>query len=277
MPKIPSPPSPGLHPFDGLVELMRILRSEDGCPWDRAQDLQSLKPYAVEECYEVLDAIDSGDPDRHRDELGDLLLQIVFQAQLRWEEEAFDAHDVCRTITAKMLRRHPHVFEQRGPDNPEEAHRSWEKIKAAERAGQPSPPSALSGVPPALPALLRAQRLSEKAAGQGFDWTSPQAVLPKIREEVLELSEALVDEGPGSSRAQEELGDLLFVLVNLARKLDLDAEEALRGTNNRFAARFQHMEQAARERGSSLAAIPSEELETLWDAAKQALSGGESP
>jgi uncharacterized protein YabN with tetrapyrrole methylase and pyrophosphatase domain len=283
-------PSEALHPFDRLVALMAALRSEDGCPWDRAQSLQTLKSYCLEECYEVLEAIDSGECDQHRDELGDLLLQIVFQSQIRSEEGAFDAHDVCRTITAKLLRRHPEIFgnvppsaesksdddarSQSAPDaqsqSAEGAHRAWEAIKAAERAAQPKGhKSALSGIPRALPALLRAQRLAEKAALAGFDWEAAPDVLPKVREEWDELGEALAVSGPGSRRASEELGDLLFSITNLARHLDIDAEGALRNAGDRFAGRFGAMEAAAEAEGRALSQRDPSELEGMWQSAKQ--------
>jgi tetrapyrrole methylase family protein/MazG family protein len=265
----PTAPSADLHPFDQIVEVMRTLRSEEGCPWDREQTLESLKSYCLEECYEVLDAIDAGDPNNHRDELGDLLLQIIFQSQIRWEEGAFEASDVCRAITEKMLRRHPHVFADHQINSPETAHRSWETIKAEERlkkAGQPT--SALEGVPRNLPALLRAQRLSQKASVQGFDWQDARSVLPKVREEWDELSEALELFGAGSQRATEELGDLLFAMTNLARHLDIDAEAALRGAGDRFTERFTAMEGVAATEGRPLAARSPEELEQLWERAK---------
>ena len=269
----PQAPSRALHPFDRLVALMRILRSDQGCPWDREQTLQSLKSYCLEECYEVLDAIDVGSPEPHRDELGDLLLQIVFQSQIRWEEGAFDAHDVCHAITEKMLRRHPHVFEEKTAESAEEAHRSWEDIKAAERAANPeAPKSALSGVPRALPALLRAQRLSKKASLLGFDWERAQDVLPKVREEWEELAQAVQEQGPGSLRATEELGDLLFAIANLARHLDIDAEAALRGAGDRFRDRFSLMESVAADEGRPLGDRDLDDLEGLWVLAKKRLA-----
>ena len=269
---LPQPPSEELHPFDRLVDLMRILRSEEGCPWDREQTLESLKSYCVEECYEVLEAIDRGQPEEHRDELGDLLLQIVFQAQIRAEEGSFDAADVCRAITEKMLRRHPHVFEARSADSAEAAHKSWEAIKAAERAAQPSKSrSVLSGVPRALPALLRAQRLSKKAATQGFDWSSAEDVLPKVREEWEELAEALADHGPGSQRVEEELGDLLFAMANLARHLEINPEDALRRAGERFSDRFRTMEELAAASQQPLNERSLDDLEQLWQEAKRRL------
>ncbi len=267
-----------LHPFDRLTEVMALLRSAEGCPWDREQSLQTLKSYCLEECYEVLDAIDSGSTEEHRDELGDLLLQIIFQAQIRSEEGMFDALDVCRTITGKLVRRHPEIFanpgEPGGADAPrksaEEAHQAWEAIKAAERADRPDQAhSTLSGIPRGLPALLRAQRLSQKAALVGFDWERAADVLPKIREEWEELTEALAETGPGSSRAADELGDLLLAITNLARHLEIDAEDALRKAGNRFEGRFRTMEEAANAEGRPLSEREAEELEDMWEAAKR--------
>lgn len=273
----------GLHPFDHLTEVMALLRSAEGCPWDREQSLQTLKPYCIEECYEVLDAIDSGSTDEHRDELGDLLLQIIFQAQIRSEEGLFNALDVCRAITGKLIRRHPEIFADGGDlgghgkqrASAKEAHEAWEAIKAAERADRPETArSTLSGIPRGLPALLRAQRLSQKAALVGFDWERPADVLPKVREEWEELAEALAEAGPGSSRAAEELGDLLFAITNLARHLNIDAEDALRSAGDRFEGRFHTMEAVAKAEGRSLSERDAAELEGMWEAAKRSRGEG---
>ncbi len=268
----------GLHPFDRLTEVMALLRSEEGCPWDREQSLQTLKSYCLEECYEGLEAIDAGSVEEHRDELGDLLLQIIFQSQIRSEEGVFNALDVCRAITGKLLRRHPEIFAQPGDadeaaprrSSAEGAHQAWEAIKAAERADRPEPArSTLSGIPRGLPALLRAQRLSQKAALVGFDWERATDVLPKVREEWEELTEALAEAGPGSPRAAEELGDLLFAISNLARHLEIDAEDALRKAGNRFEGRFRTMEEVANAEGRKLSERDPAELEDMWEAAKR--------
>jgi len=272
----------GLHPFDHLTEVMALLRSPDGCPWDQKQSLQTLKSYCLEECYEVLDAIDSGSPDEHRDELGDLLLQIVFQAQIRDEEGMFNALDVCRAITGKLVRRHPEIFANPGEPgessrrgSAEEAHQAWEAIKATERADRPEPAvSTLSGIPRALPALLRAQRLSQKAALVGFDWDQAADVLPKVREEWEELTEAIAVAGPGSTRAADELGDLLLAITNLARHLEIDAEDALRKAGDRFEGRFHTMEEAANAEGRALSERDASELEDMWEAAKRSRGEG---
>jgi nucleoside triphosphate diphosphatase len=261
------PPDPDAHPFDALVQVMSTLRDPvHGCPWDREQDLQSLKAYAVEEVYELLDAIDAGVPDDHRDELGDVLLQIVFQARIRDEAGEFDAYDVCRAITAKMLRRHPHVFGDETVDSAEDSRASWERIKAEERAGKPKPGSALDGVPRSMPALLRASRLGEKAAAVGFDWQASADVMHKIREEVDELQEALAESDRDA--AAREFGDVLLALTSLGRHLDIEPEDALRGANDRFTARFQNMEERAL---GPLSDLDPAALEDLWQRAKAEL------
>lgn len=249
--------------FERLVTLMARLRADDGCPWDRAQDLLSLRPYLVEEAYEVLDAVERGSADEHREELGDLLLQVVFQAQIRREEGAFDAAAVAHGITDKLLRRHPHVFGDAGAETAGQALSRWEEIKAKEKAGR----SVLGGVPRHLPALLRAQRVGEKASHAGFDWGDAEGPLAKIDEELAELRGAVAS---GDRRAIEhELGDLLFSIVNVARFVEVSAEDALRGTIERFTARFQHIEAALHARGARMKDTPLEELEQLWQEAKR--------
>jgi MazG family protein len=276
MPQHPLPPASDLPPFDRLVELMRILRGPDGCPWDRAQDLDTLKGYLVEEAYELLDAIDHGEPGKHKEELGDLLLQIVFQSQIRSESGDFQIDDVCDAIVAKMVRRHPHVFEGKRESSADGAHASWERAKARDRERDAAAPkSALAGVPRALPSLLRALRVSEKAAAVGFDWKDARDVFPKIREEIGELEEALGQGDGGAS--EQEFGDLLFALCNLARHLGINPEEALRAANDRFTGRFQHMEAAARQGGERLSDLLPDALERLWDEAKEALRESERP
>lgn len=261
------PPPDDAHPFDALIQVMSTLRDpRAGCPWDREQTLQSLKAYAVEEVYELLDAIDEGDPAGHRDELGDVLLQIVFQAQIRAEEGAFDAHDVCRAITRKMLRRHPHVFGDDSVGSAEESRASWERIKAEERKTRGGPRSALHGVPRNLPALLRASRIGEKAAAVGFDWQRDLDVVAKIREEIDELEAALAQ--GDAAGLQHEFGDLLLALTSLARHLRIEPEDALRAANDRFTDRFLHMEQSS---SRPLADLDPESLEALWQAAKAEL------
>ena len=272
------PKSPSEHPFDRLVELMQTLRSEDGCAWDRAQSLQTLKSYAVEELYEVLDAIDDGSPAKHREELGDLLLQVVFQSQIRAEEDQFDIYDVCRGINDKMFRRHPHVFGEIQVNSPAEAHASWEKIKAKERAARAQAgdgfDSVLAGVPRAMPSLLRSLRLAEKAATVGFDWKNGEQVLAKVREELGELQEAMA--GGKRREMKHELGDLLMSLANLGRHLGIEPEDALRAANDRFTGRFVHLETRIFEEGNDITTMTLEELERRWESAKEALAESEA-
>lgn len=249
--------------FERLVGVMARLRGPGGCPWDREQTLASLKPYLVEEAYEVLEAIDQGSVEEHKEELGDLLLQVVFQAELRREAGSFDAADVAHGIADKLVRRHPHVFEHQGVDEAKEALKHWEQRKAEEKKGR----SVLGGVPKNLPALLRAQRVGEKASQVGFDWPGVDGPLEKIDEELAELKAAIADGDPASIEA--ELGDLLFSVVNVARFLNVGAEDALRGTIERFTQRFQSIERRLLAEGRSVADAPLEELESLWQAAKR--------
>ena len=253
---------------------MRVLRSDAGCAWDRAQDLDSLKSYAIEEVHEVVEAIDSGSTKKHREELGDLLLQVIFQSQIRREEGAFDAHEVCTAITEKMIRRHPHVFGDVVVDGAAQAHASWERIKAAERAdAPPTERSILSGVPRSLPGLLRATRLGQKAASRGFDWTEVDDVVGVVRSEVDELADAA--RNGTAEEIRHEFGDLLFSLANLARHLGVDAEEALRGANGRFTARFARVEDGVRNQGQEMPDVSPQELEALWQQAKRDLAGSD--
>ena len=254
--------------IEKLLEIMAALRNpEGGCPWDREQDFASIAPYTVEEAYEVADAIAREDLPGLRDELGDLLFQVVFHSRMAEEAGAFDFEDVARTICDKMLRRHPHVF---GSD--EERRRgavegSWEKIKAGERAdGAAGGTSVLDGVAVALPALKRAQKLGKRAASVGFDWEHEGGVREKIAEELAELAEAR-DAGDRAAVA-EELGDLLFAVVNLARHLKVDPEQALADANRKFEGRFRRLESALRERGQSAADLDLDTLEAYWQQAK---------
>jgi MazG family protein len=246
-----------------LVEVMRRLLAPDGCPWDRAQSFASLRPFVLEEAYEVVDAIDGGDRRAIAEELGDLLFQVVFQSELGRAEGAFDIDDVIVGITEKMVRRHPHVFGDGTAANADEVLAEWEVLKAEEKAGR----GVLEGLPVALPSLLRAQRIGEKAARVGFDWADVAGVRAKVDEELGELDEAL---GEGDREAVErELGDVLFALASLARKEGLDAEAALRGTLERFQRRFAHIEAGVREAGEDWEALSAEELDGRWQAAKR--------
>ena len=265
------PPADDRHPIFRLVEIMARLRApEGGCPWDVEQTFATIAPYTIEEAYEVADAIERRDLGDLKDELGDLLLQVVFHARMAEEEGAFDFADVARAINDKMVRRHPHVFADVTHKDVAEQTRAWETIKAGERAAKRAdqPASLLDEVPTALPALTRAVKLSKRAARVGFVWPSAAEVLAKLHEEVAEL-EAEVAAGD-LAKAREELGDVLFVCANLARELDVDPEAALRTTNAKFVRRFKYIEAELAARGSSPEQSDLAEMDALWDAAKAA-------
>ncbi len=255
-----------------LLEIMRRLRDrERGCPWDIEQDFESIAPYTIEEAYEVADAIARQRPAELREELGDLLFQVVYHAQMAAERGWFDFEDVVRTISDKMVRRHPHVFGTERVESAAAQRRAWEEHKAAERrakaAAAGGPGGLLEDLPRNLPALLRARKLQERVTRAGFDWPEAAPVLDKLEEEIGELRQELAS-GADRRRCKEELGDLFFTLVNLARKLDIDPEHALRNSNARFEQRFRQMEEMAGgpERLRSLSA---EEREALWEEAKR--------
>jgi MazG family protein len=261
-----------------LVGLMQRLLAPDGCPWDREQTLETLIPYLVEETYEVIDALHHGTPDDHREELGDLLLQVIFQSELRHAEGRFGIDDVARGIVAKLVHRHPHVFGETKVTGTDEVLSNWAKLKAQEKAAKaakaangaekPKRVSALDGIPRSAPALVRAFRAGEKASAVGFDWPDAHGSRAKVTEELAELDHAW---SSGDRQAMEhELGDLLFAVANLARKLNLDAESALRGATDRFAQRFAHMEQATEAVKRPLSEHTLDEMNQLWDAAKVA-------
>jgi nucleoside triphosphate diphosphatase len=261
--------------ISGLLEIMAALRTPHrGCPWDLEQDFATIAPYTIEEAYEVADAIARGDLADLRDELGDLLLQVVFHARMAQEQGAFAFGDVVQAITEKMLRRHPHVFGNADARHPDAVKGLWERIKAEEKAaraaqkGAAAPDGALAGVPTALPAMMRAQKLQTKAGQVGFDWNDPQAVLAKIREETEEVANALAR--GDQAAAGQEVGDLLFAAVNLARHLDQDAEGLLRSTNRKFERRFGAVESALARQGRSPTQASLQEMDALWDAAKEA-------
>ncbi len=250
--------------FERLVGIMARLRGDDGCPWDREQTLESLEPFLIEEAYEVLDAIESGDVAEHQEELGDLLLQVVFQAEVRRNEGAFDVRDVVNGISDKLVRRHPHVFGDRDAHDADHAYKRWEEMKAKEKGDR----SVLSGVPRQLPALLRAQRVTDKASKVGFDWEKIAGPVEKLDEELAEFKAAIAS---GDSAAIEhELGDLLFTMVNVARFVDVQAEDALRRTVDRFSRRFEHVERAMRAEGRPMPEASLDELEAKWEEAKAA-------
>lgn len=259
-----------------LLELMARLRDPDrGCPWDVRQTFATIAPYTIEEAYEVADAIERGDPAEIRDELGDLLFQVVFHARMAEERGWFDFAAVAAGIHAKLVRRHPHVFAGKSAANEAELSRTWEEQKAGERAknallGGREAVSALADVPRALPALVRAAKLGRRAGRVGFDWANAQQVRDKVLEELHEVDAALATaETPNAPAVVEEMGDLLFALANWSRHLQFDAEEALRGANSKFERRFQDMESLARARGLALSALSAAEWEGLWLEAKQ--------
>jgi len=249
-----------------LLAIMARLRGPEGCPWDREQTQRTLRPYLLEETYEVLEAMDAGDPREHCEELGDLLLQIVFQAQLAAEAGQFDFGDVASAISDKLVRRHPHVFGDATVRDAEGVMKQWVALKREEKVERGGGRSVLEGVPRELPALARADRLTEKASRVGFDWPDAAGARAKVAEELEELDEAIA--GGEGSRVEEELGDLLFAVANLGRKLSLAPEEALRNAVGRFVARFQLMEAELERRGIAPGASSLEELDGLWEWAK---------
>jgi len=268
--------------FEGLVAVQALLRAPGGCPWDREQTHATLKTYLIEEAYEVLDALEQGNPEELAEELGDLLLQVLFHADLAREAGTFDISDVVTGIHDKMIRRHPHVFGNVKADTPAEVLKNWAQLKAQEKQAasrenapeQPLVLSVLDGVPRSLPALLEAHQLTRRAAQVGFDWETVEGILEKMREETAELQAALEvsNRRKGKVRiegdAEEEVGDILFVAVNLARFLGFDPEVALKHSNLKFKSRFQLMENEATRSGQRLAQLSKEELEVLWEAAK---------
>jgi nucleoside triphosphate diphosphatase len=271
-----------------LIDIMAALRTPGtGCPWDLEQDFATIAPYTIEEAYEVADAIVRGDLDDLRDELGDLLLQVVFHARMAQEQGAFDFGDVVQAVTEKLVRRHPHVFGDARGLTPKAVEGLWERIKAQEREqkrerAQKSPgrggegaAGALAGVPVGLPALTRALKLQAKAGKVGFDWNDPLAVLAKIREEADEIEAELA--AGSRAAAGAEVGDLLFAVVNLARHLDVDPEATLRATNRKFEQRFAAIERALADRGKTPQASTLEEMEALWNAAKASEQADETP
>ncbi len=252
--------------FDELIALMTTLRGSNGCPWDRKQTLASLKPFIVEEAYEAVEAIDRDDRAALAEELGDLLLQVVFVAEITREEGSFDIGDVITTLHNKLVRRHPHVFGDIEARDAEQVLVNWEKLKNEERKAENK--SVLAGVPQSLPALLKASRLTEKAARVGFDWRRAEEVFAKIDEEVQELRDAVREED--QQKIHDEIGDLLFSIANIARKLDENAEEALQSANRKFTRRFEAMERTVRASGQNLDQLTLEQMDALWDEAKAA-------
>jgi MazG family protein len=253
--------------IERLLAIMARLRDPaGGCPWDREQDFRSIAPHTLEEAYEVADAIERGDLDALREELGDLLFQVAFHSQLASEQGAFAFDDVVEAICDKLTRRHPHVFADARIADAAEQTRAWERYKADERRIKGRGDGALADVPRALPALSRARKLGARAADAGFDWPDAAGPRAKIGEELAELDSAAGGDDP--ARLEAELGDLLFSVVNLARHLGVDPESALRRANDRFARRFEHLERALAAEGRSPAATSAEQLDRLWEAAK---------
>lgn len=267
--KMATPPLTPPYDFADLLQIMKRLRTpETGCSWDLEQSFETIAPYTIEEAYEVRDAINRKDMRDLSDELGDLLLQVVFHAQIASDEEHFSIDDVTQAICDKMIRRHPHVFGEETQRSVEAQTVAWEDIKAKERAEKSKQdPSALAGVAMALPALMRSEKLQKRAARTGFDWTDPKDIFNKLEEEIGEVREAIDEQDP--EHIEEELGDLLFVAVNLARRLNVDPEIALRKANDKFERRFRAMEQRADGRESGFATLSLDDQEALWQAVKQ--------
>jgi tetrapyrrole methylase family protein / MazG family protein len=272
--KSPRPQNPG-PAFTKLAAVMARLRAPGGCPWDREQTHSTLRTYLIEEAYEVLDALDSKDDSKFAEELGDLLLQVLFHAQIAAEDRRFSITDVIRAIHDKMIRRHPHVFGNVKAKTSAQVLRNWELLKKEERrvkSGDPvetkSTHSLLDGVPHTIPALLEAFQLTRKAARIGFDWENVEGIFEKLQEESAELREVLHKKEP-DARIESELGDILFVAVNLSRFLNVDPEIALHKASAKFTRRFREMEKIAREKGTTLVDIPRPQLESLWGQSKQ--------
>ena len=256
----------GDAPLSRLISLMKKLRSDDGCPWDKEQTFETIAPYTIEEAYEVHEAISQQDLPALKEELGDLLFQVVFHSQIADEKNAFNLNDVCDDLTRKMVRRHPHVFGAGDDRSVEEQTIAWETLKAEERKHKGDQVSVLDNVPLALPALMRAEKLQKRAARIGFDWPSLDGVLDKIVEEASEL--AVANKDNDFDAIEDEMGDLLFAVTNLARKMKVDPEKALRRTNDKFTKRFQYIEDKAKTKNMDLNDMSLEEMEESWQEAK---------
>ncbi len=263
------------HRFERLIDVMRTLREPGGCPWDREQTLQSLKPFVLEETYEVLDAIDKGDPADLCEEVGDFLFEAVFLSRIAEEQGWFTIDDAVQAVVDKLVRRHPHVFARQDGDadiSPAQVVERWAVLKARERAARGEPArrkTTLSGVPTSLPALLRAYEVSSRAATVGFDWERATHVLDKIDEEVAELRAAIEAGHDSREHAVEEMGDLLFALANLSRKLDIEPEDALRRASDKFTRRFEAMEQAIAADGQRFEELTLDQMEAYWQRIKK--------
>ena len=251
--------------FDELWDVVARLRGKNGCPWDRKQTHKSLKPYMVEEAYEALDAIDKGDPKKLKDELGDLLLQIMLHSQIAGEKGSFNIKDVARSSKEKMLRRHPHVFGKKKVSGIKEIWSNWEEIKKDEAVYR----SILDSIPKALPALYRAEKSQKKAARVGFDWDSVAGAWDKVEEELKEIKSLLRSKGSSKKRLEEEIGDLLFSVVNVARKTNLSAENALHLATKKFSKRFLHIEDHAKKQNKPLKDMTLKQMDRIWNEAKK--------
>ena len=253
-----------MNNFQKLLDIMSALRSENGCPWDKEQTRESLKPFLIEETYEVLEALDEDDPEKIKEELGDLLFQIVFHCQLATEKGEFDINDVINGIGNKMIARHPHVFGEKKFETSEEVLKQWDERKKEEGKIRES---ILEGIPKELPSLLRAQRLQARAAKVGFDWNRVEDVMEKLDEELKEFGAVL--KSKSQKEIEDELGDVFFVLVNVSRFVGVNSEDALRKTISKFISRFRYIEMKAADAGKSLSDMTLEEMDALWDEAKK--------
>ena len=260
--------------FKKLISIMDSLMSEGGCPWDKVQTRESLKPYLLEETYETLEALDSNKPNAIKDELGDLLFQIIFHAKISEVQKEFDIKDVIENITEKMIRRHPHVFERGNLITPDQVVEQWDKIKKLEK-GKNNLKSVLDGIPKFFPALKRAQKLQKKASKNGFDWEYVGDIFEKLEEEMRELKSAVLS--GNRSSIEDEFWDILFTMVNIAQHLKIDSEEALRSSNNKFVRRFQFIEKNILESGEQLNETSLERMNHLWNEAKIILEKKEPP
>ena len=264
--------------FEKLVAVMRTLRSPEGCPWDREQTLESLTPFVLEEAYEVIDAIERVDMAALKEEIGDHIFEGVFLAQVAADAGSFTVEDALRTVVEKLVRRHPHVFQEDGSVHDAESKERapsadaalarWNSLKAQERAGSGRRSATLSGVPSGLPSLLRAYKIGKRVADVGFDWDRSEDVIAKIEEEVAELRETLTADPQNTTRAEEEMGDLLFAIANLSRKLGIDPEAALRKANNKFTKRFNQLEERFKDAGRDLEAATLADMEGEWQKIK---------
>ncbi len=251
--------------FNNLLKIMSRLRGKKGCPWDKEQTRESLKPFIIEEAYEVIEAIDEKSPEKLKEELGDLLLQVVFHAQLAKEKKEFDMEDILTTLEEKLIRRHPHVFGDVPYEDAKEVLVQWEKIKKEEKANIERE-SMLDSVPKELPALLRAHRLQDKASRVGFDWKHIDDVFAKVEEEIKEFKGAVKEKK--ADEIEDELGDIFFALVNVARFLEINPEDALRKTISKFISRFRYIEEKAKEAKKELSDMTLEEMDKFWEEAK---------